>query len=466
MAKLAAVFFILLLAGHEAARVNEATGLGVSNDDDLSGAFHQDPHVRAYYNQAELDFQEANKQCVWRTSTFGCDAAGGKCTRRALPMDWPAPSSESCRLTDDYMLKPATRAKFFKMASGVLSAKSRKFSEKCKGSSLFYMTANRKCARRAKQMMRAMKVMSKAQTVEMVASLSEEEKALEKAMFEESLNNLADATGEDGPMVLELQQKLKANVAGVKRDPKGSVNSVIAILQKLLKGTDAEKEEARAEIRAMKGPGEVEQLGAEEAAELDRKNAELASQLDHETSVTELVDNVDTVAPDNDDPRDGNASLVEVARSDAVVSGIAFVLTVMLVIFVVIWAVAEVVAALVLWAFISLLGCGLYAIGHDSALSSAEESRGGGQIAGQPQRVGFFGTAKCFFKAFALPFIIVGTAAVATYRFFWGVRREPGVSYLQLGEPTPGFAGNFTAPAEEPHEKDTAVETLHAMRSA
>merc|ERR1719235_474447 len=197
------------------------------------------------------------------------------------------------------MASPDNRAKFFAMQAGVLSAKSKKFADKCAGSSLFYLTVNRKCARRMKHMMRAMKFMSKAQDSDLVKSLSTEEKAHEKKLFQDSLKNMADAIGDDGAYVLMLQQKMQVNKVGLKKDAKGSVSNAIRILSMLLKGTPEEKQTARQEILHM--PDEDDTLSTEEEAQLDESAAKLAESLRTEESGTmALIDNVDVVVPDND----------------------------------------------------------------------------------------------------------------------------------------------------------------------
>jgi len=256
-------------------------------------------------------------------------------------------------------------------------------------------------------MMRAMEFMGKAQDASLALSLSEEQKAKERQIFDKSLMHLTNALGEDGPLIQELTSKMKINKAAFRADPQGSMSTIMSLVSKLMRGSEAEKEEARREIREM--PEAAPTLSEEEKQMQDSYLEELAESLQNESAgaqrrldeVNEFehimeAENGHLYAEDNE----GNqTALMQMNSSDsgtfAVVLGTLIVG--MLVIHSIIWAVAEVVMGLIIWSLVALLGCGIY---H---LDNGESS-------------GVGATMKCTLKAFALPFIVIGKVATGIYQ--------------------------------------------------
>merc|ERR1719379_2138534 len=276
--------------------------------------------------------------------------------------------------------------------------KCKKFAEKCGGSSLAYLTMNWKCTRRVKHMMRAMKLMTKAQDDELMKTVPPEQRAKEQDLLQGSLQNMAAAMGEDGAFVIMLQEKLKADPAGIKRDPTGKITHAIDLLTKLLKGSEDEKRLARAEIMSM--PDHGEPLSSEEEADLKANNTKLAEQLrSQEGDPRHFLDSLDYIAPDNGTESEG--ALVQMGTG-SVATGAevgAYIIIVLLTIMTIMWIAAEILSLLLLWLLISLFGCTMYHSLNETSVAS------------------WSGT-KCIAKAFAFPLILAGKAVYAIGEYF------------------------------------------------
>merc|ERR1719271_275561 len=110
--QLKAVLIITMLAGHEAKRINDAAA--------AMAAMGQSVRVTP-----EEAYQELNDKCD-RSWSGHCSGEG--CESRRLTLDWPPPSSQSCRRTDDWMMKKENGGvQNFKTLVAFLEAKSIKY---------------------------------------------------------------------------------------------------------------------------------------------------------------------------------------------------------------------------------------------------------------------------------------------------------------------------------------------------
>merc|ERR1719424_1377468 len=251
---------------------------------------------------AEEAFKALNHQCSW--SMYGCSGDG--CARRSLALDWPPPSSQSCRRTDQDMLDHGG-AENFKTAAGVLAAKSKKYFDQCQGATMF----NRHCARRQQQMMRALKFIAKAEaSKETMDALPHADKVQQSEVFKTSLENIAGTMGENGALVLELVSKVQAD-AGFKRDPKASVQQLVQQIAMLTLGSEAEQAGAREHIKNYQAS---DSLTEQETQEADVTNTRLGAQLSSDTQdVSEVLDHVDFAAPDGKEDLDDSEVLIDLA---------------------------------------------------------------------------------------------------------------------------------------------------------
>lgn len=444
-----ALFLILLLWGSEAARIERG-----------SAATRAIAKVRG----VEDDWDSENMKCRWGYRKWGCKPVDktvlpkGSCEYRFLPRDWKI--SQSCRLSDAYMLSN-DRGKYFKLQAGLLAAKARKFKDGCKSVSLFNLNSKLLCQRRSMHLMRSMEFMAKAQGKELTSSLSDAEKDEQKLIYAEALGHISDAIGEEGSYVLKLQKKMKNDLAGVRADPKGSVTKIIALLEKLLRGSDEEQREAREEIDAMPSSTSAATGALKEAqdANLERLARGLE---DEEASAAELIDVTNPLELSEDEMQEmqlhstdedqherddglsdsegdlpGHSSLLQRALASSggdggrVVAFIGFAVIVALVVLAVMTTVMWVLGAIVTWAFISIFGCGAYHVGQNDKASEVEKN--GGQV----ERHGVGATLKCMVKWIAAPFIFIGSAARAVWRFFQDDKpkktEKTEGSHLQLG---------------------------------
>lgn len=299
---------------------------------------------------------------------------------------------------------------------------------------------NRHCARRQQQMMRALKFIAKAEaSKETMDALPQADKVQQSELFKTSLENIAGTMGENGALVLELVSKVQAD-AGFKRDPKASVQQLVQQIAMLTLGSEAEQAGAREHIKNYQAS---DSLTEQETQEADVTNTRLGAQLSSDTQdVSEVLDHVDFAAPDGKEDLDDSevlidpssvstnaTSMLQVSSKALAANVIAFILLAILVVTVVVWAVLEVIAAIVTWALVAILGCGAYVAGHDKAIANAAEKNAGvakkksmwswKSKSAQVDTKGFTGFSVCFLNVFAFPFIVTGRAAVATYNYFF-----------------------------------------------
>lgn len=230
-----AVCLILMLAGHDAARIKQNAV--------AAAAVRQ---VGGPRTAAEDKWADLNDKCSWSWMSMACEGEG--CTHRPLPMD--AMYSDSCRLSDKSMLDN-NRKDMYLLQADLLSAKSSKFTKDCYATSWLNIKGTMRCKRRAQHMMRAMEFISKAQTSKFMKSLTTEEQFVGKSAMDVSLSNITAALGEDGEAILELRNKMKANPTLVRKSPKVALFQVVELTWKLLRGDDQQRKKARQDINTM-----------------------------------------------------------------------------------------------------------------------------------------------------------------------------------------------------------------------
>lgn len=222
-------------------------------------------------------------------------------------------------------------------------------------------------------MMRAMEFIAKARDETLLNDLSAEEQAQQSQLHGEALENIAGTLGEDGPMIMELQRKMRARPAQVRGNPDRELLQLVRLVRQLLKGTEEEKEAARATIRAM--PEEDEQPTPEEEA----RSAELVQALQqHVTENSKLLDQANGIeqalnasAPDTSllqmqnllEDLDMNEMELDDSDMDieptAIIVAVAFVLIVYLLWSNIVMVVSAVLSLLFLLIFVALIGCGV-----------------------------------------------------------------------------------------------------------
>merc|ERR1711953_1415494 len=97
-------------------------------------------------------------------------------------------------------------------------------------------------------------------------------------------------------------------------------------------------------------------------------------------------------------------------KTETVVAGVAFVVIVVLVVVAIVWTVLEILAAIVAWAVLSVVGCGAYAAGHNHAVNKNELP--------SEARLGVLGTMKCIATVFTVPFVLIYKGGKAISRAF------------------------------------------------
>eukprot|EP00930_Biecheleria_cincta_P052525 TRINITY_DN3776_c0_g1_i2.p1 TRINITY_DN3776_c0_g1~~TRINITY_DN3776_c0_g1_i2.p1 ORF type:complete len:568 (-),score=126.14 TRINITY_DN3776_c0_g1_i2:325-2028(-) len=288
--QLKAVFIILLLAGAEAHRITDQAKIAKSA---LGTLEQQNPFKTSY----EKEWAKENKACEWSTVSMvqgkgGCVGTG--CSYRRLPLDLPPPSSQSCRLTDEFMLESERRSDFVTMQAGLLKSKAVKYRlGMCSESSLSAW-----CVRRLRTMMRAVKFIAKAQQDKDrgFANQSDEQQAEQSALIDSALKGVAQSHGENGKIILELRRKLTADKGEqLKQNPRATTLRVVALLTSLLQGTPEEQAEAKDAITHMSDVGgasiplplDMEQAIAEGEKDAIETNELLSSKLSEEGSMAE-----------------------------------------------------------------------------------------------------------------------------------------------------------------------------------
>merc|ERR1712014_305789 len=97
-------------------------------------------------------------------------------------------------------------------------------------------------------------------------------------------------------------------------------------------------------------------------------------------------------------------------QGETAVKGIAFVVIVVLVVVAIVWTILEILAAIVAWAVLSVVGCGAYAAGNNYVVSKNELP--------SETRMGVLGTMKCIAKVFTIPFVLIYKGGKAISRAF------------------------------------------------
>lgn len=353
-----------------------------------------------------------------------------------MPLDMT--SSSCCRLSDAYMLS-ADRGKYLKLSSGVLAAKADKFKKECASSPDGFLQA-RRCQRRVFQMTRSMMLLAKAQNKTHLASLTEHEKAEQIQLYRDSSKAISDALGDDGELILELQDKVTRADGEMSADPKGTAQKVMTLVQKLTAGTDAEKEEARTAIRTMPSTAKVLTEAEKQTRDVELQRVSESFQSENSAgSVVRLLEHVDyfeasqesdaLTAPlaadkNNSSFLQKSGAVWEEQNYKSLMKAGVVVVIVLLTFSLAMFALgilAEILGGILIWAAISILGCAAkFAWAEESPLS----------VAGM----------KCMAQVFAFPFKMMGKATQATYRFF---RRGSGSQLLQLGNVTPAFVNGI-----------------------
>jgi len=298
-----AICFILLLAGSSAVRIESQ-----SNAAELS-------RILTNSSTPEDTWHEENEACTWAWTQRSC--AGDGCEFRRLPLDFGR--SQSCRLSDDHMLETDAR-RYFLLQSQLLAAKSQKFADRCPSVRFWHVRSLKRCERRAMHMVRAMEFISKAQTSSMLNDLTEEERGQQASLFDDSLHNIASVLGEDGELLLQLMATMEGDSSTLS-DPEQTLNSIVAVVVMLVRGSEEEKEQARTAIRDMRAAA----TDGTEVSEQDRADAEAQAQnlgrfLDTDVSQTRrLLDETNDLESDSGTPMsedDVAAALLELGISE------------------------------------------------------------------------------------------------------------------------------------------------------
>merc|ERR1719343_131423 len=137
---LKADIFILLIGGEECARIQRVT----------NASMHRNNFV-SFVQPAEEQLREAHGQCSWMLMKGGCSGPG--CAFRPLALD--ATLSESCRLTNDYMLSNSHGATYISLNAKLLEEKSEKFKDECAQAHFWQFTSKARCYRRLGHMLQS-----------------------------------------------------------------------------------------------------------------------------------------------------------------------------------------------------------------------------------------------------------------------------------------------------------------------
>jgi len=210
--KCCAVLLLLLLVGHEARRLNRYTGKIEATPVSLS--------------------RVESEGCSW-SLRGGCIGEG--CMFRPLALD--KSFSDSCRLSDDYMLSNDTMLKKFATNEAqILSDKSETFEGECLAAKSTVWKWFRKrrthCLRRMQQIIKATKFLGRATgSIEKMNSSELADKV--NASLADSLDSMATAFGEDKKYVQTLVSKLRTNAVGISKDPQSVLkmfgNSIVVL---------------------------------------------------------------------------------------------------------------------------------------------------------------------------------------------------------------------------------------------
>eukprot|EP00931_Biecheleriopsis_adriatica_P023251 TRINITY_DN14723_c0_g1_i6.p1 TRINITY_DN14723_c0_g1~~TRINITY_DN14723_c0_g1_i6.p1 ORF type:complete len:581 (-),score=123.26 TRINITY_DN14723_c0_g1_i6:14-1756(-) len=361
-----AIFFILLLAGHEANRVSQQSSLvdGVPTSD------------------VEKQWQDASKHCKFRLTKGGCTGDG--CKFRSLPLDLPPPSSQSCRLSDTYMLHTKRKGHFIQLQADLLRAKAKKYrEEQCKDR--FF---DLKCMRRLKHMLRALQFISQASK-----DMPEDLQSTARLSVNDALNEFSATLGRDGELGRRLAVKLSDAQPDLK-DPRQLVR-VLGLIISLLKGTEDEKNAARQAIEETEAspdatihlPEDLERaVAAGELAaardveedgdgELDSDGEgvslqQVASKFDAAAQVKEELDGIDVDNLFEDLEADASpqtsgessSSMLQVRSEGTLFNTLALIVYTGLVVAASFFVVIPIIAMMTYWGLFALVGCSAAAL--------------------------------------------------------------------------------------------------------
>eukprot|EP00438_Fugacium_kawagutii_P011992 Skav206723 [mRNA] locus=scaffold967:224487:226877:- [translate_table: standard] len=301
-----ALFFILLLAGHDAVRVTQEAEWSKSK-----------------WNQLHAG-------CSWSLRK-GCSEG---CVRKRLPLDLPG---ESCRHTNAYLLEHNGLENYHAMIDILIEKSEKKLGEveisSCRllligdGSKLYSASScrkavrwNRKCRRREAQMTEAFQFIVRAFMSEtFTASLDESEKAALNDGFQKVLKNLASSQDEAESMA-ELFKKMKCQKSEFLQEPKQALGEVAALGEALLSDNPDVKQRAKLQLEAM--PESCRPVSADEEAEGLVKLKNLQKEFEQEPgevslAFDELDAAIDRVVEEEANETDNASSALQVSLSDS-----------------------------------------------------------------------------------------------------------------------------------------------------
>lgn len=217
-------------------------------------------------------------------------------------------------------------------------------------------------------MMRAMEFIGKAQTNSLLESLTEEERTRQGEIHEQALQDIAGVLGpEDGPLILELQQRMMANPERIRSDPQNSLMELIALVRNLLQGTEEQKEQARVAIRAMTAVSDAREATADEEAQAQGMAESLEANIDEARRLMDRTNRFEAALNTTD--TDEAESLVQLhleaamesgdIEPSAIITAIVFLLLVYLLWSSVVHVIWAVLSLLFMFIFVALVGCGL-----------------------------------------------------------------------------------------------------------
>jgi len=259
--------------------------------------------------------------------------------------------------------------RFFLLQTEILGSKADKFAIECPGVSWWNARGSMRCSRRAMHMMRSMEFIAKAQTNSLLEDLTEEERSHQGAVHEQALQNIAHVLGpDDGPLILELQRRMMANPERVRGDPENSLLELVAIVRNLLQGSDEEKEQARAAIRAMNTVSDSREATESEKAQSQDMAESLEANIDEARQLMDRTNRLEAVL-NTTDTEEAGSSLIQLhleaamesgeIEPSAVITSVIFVLLVYLLWHSVVHVITAVLSLLFLFIFVALVGCGL-----------------------------------------------------------------------------------------------------------
>jgi len=170
---------------------------------------------------------------------------------------------------------------------------------------------------------------------------SKEEATRERPEIDRAIKNLASLFGTDSSYILELRQNMRSNVVGVAKDLEGSFKSMSGMIYHLLKGNDAEKEQARQDIRSMRKNRKA-RATEQDQAEIQRSVEQLMRK--HDVNMSQVEDGwhqIDELVQNPASDEDETSALLQVGsdstRADKLSIGLVIVVIVLLLLLIVLW---------------------------------------------------------------------------------------------------------------------------------